>query len=509
MIVWMYLVSASSMTIAPELWTFSPPGIFTIIALVTLSLFGPIAGLMASIYFGRYKVVRAGLWLMWSGTISIVSMLILQWAFPETKQVLTNSGLPIAITCLSLGFAANCVNFIPFGLDQMPDASGEQIAAFVHWLAWACLAGGATASLVHAIRDCTSLDTIDVAIIESFVSALLLSLALCSSFILKHWLTIEPESRNPLTTVFRVLRFAAKHKHPIRRSAFVYCEPEKPSRIDLAKSKYGGPFTTEEVEDVKTCLRMIVVITSISATVVPAFIVLFSLNDALPTEFSYSSSDLTSCQEHMATRVIYKLVSCIAFSLPVYKVVLYPVVKKWIPNTLKRIGVTLFLTVIASVILLAMSTIWYTHNTSATCIFASGNHFTLSVNRLWVQIPLQFVFLAFVFFLFTVTMEFVCAQSPYNLRGLLLGLVWSVFLGSASLGFGVYMAWRIGYQKEGANSPSCSVWFYLFTTVATTLGCVVWCVMAKRYKKRERDEPERYRIFIEDYYDRYCRLENH
>ena len=32
-----------------------------------------------------------------------------------------------------------------------------------------------------------------------------------------------------------------------------------PSRINLGKSKYGGPFTTEQVEDVKTLLRLLAI----------------------------------------------------------------------------------------------------------------------------------------------------------------------------------------------------------------------------------------------------------
>ena len=52
-----------------------------------------------------------------------------------------------------------------------------------------------------------------------------------------------------------VIKYTIKHKHPQFRSAFTYCEDELPSRIDFGKSKYGGPFTTEQVEDVKTFLR--------------------------------------------------------------------------------------------------------------------------------------------------------------------------------------------------------------------------------------------------------------
>ena len=36
-----------------------------------------------------------------------------------------------------------------------------------------------------------------------------------------------------------------------------YCEDELPSCIDFGKSKYGGTFTFEQVEDVKTFFRLI------------------------------------------------------------------------------------------------------------------------------------------------------------------------------------------------------------------------------------------------------------
>jgi hypothetical protein len=45
-----------------------------------------------------------------------------------------------------------------------------------------------------------------------------------------------------------------QHKAPIHRSAFTYCEDELPTRIDFGKERYGGPFSTEQVEDVKAFL---------------------------------------------------------------------------------------------------------------------------------------------------------------------------------------------------------------------------------------------------------------
>jgi len=60
--------------------------------------------------------------------------------------------------------------------------------------------------------------------------------------------------------IYQVLRYAAKNKYPSMRSAFTYWEDKPYTRIDLGKRKYGGPFTTEQVEDVKTFFRVLVLL---------------------------------------------------------------------------------------------------------------------------------------------------------------------------------------------------------------------------------------------------------
>ena len=62
----------------------------------------------------------------------------------------------------------------------------------------------------------------------------------------------QSDNHNPYFLVYHVVKFAVKHKHPIQQSALTYLEDKLPSRIDLGKSKYGGPFTSEEIENVKT-----------------------------------------------------------------------------------------------------------------------------------------------------------------------------------------------------------------------------------------------------------------
>ena len=60
-----------------------------------------------------------------------------------------------------------------------------------------------------------------------------------------------------------MLRYAWNHTCPENRSAFTYWEEDIPPRIDLGKLKYGGPFTTEEVEDTKTFFRIILIFFSL------------------------------------------------------------------------------------------------------------------------------------------------------------------------------------------------------------------------------------------------------
>ena len=76
----------------------------------------------------------------------------------------------------------------------------------------------------------------------------------------RYWFYTEPGQRNPHKTVFKILTFARKHRYPLRRSAFTYSDKYIPSRIDFAKERFGGPFTTEQVENVKAFLRILVIL---------------------------------------------------------------------------------------------------------------------------------------------------------------------------------------------------------------------------------------------------------
>ena len=76
----------------------------------------------------------------------------------------------------------------------------------------------------------------------------------------------------------------------MQRSALTYWENEIPSRIDLGKTKYGGPFTTEEVEDVKTFLQLLKLLLSLSGILVASSVIQLGNTFAVATapKSSYS-----------------------------------------------------------------------------------------------------------------------------------------------------------------------------------------------------------------------------
>ncbi len=152
---------------------------------------------------------------------------------------------------------------LQLGLDQMPDASSTNVSSFISWFVFSIIFGCWIAdwlsnTLLHCINSSTINDIQKVQLFSLF--PVLCLVIICSSMFLlaPKWLIIEPKSPKALKTIYQVLKFAAKHKAPIYRSALTYWEEDVPSRLDLGKTKYGGPFTIEQVEDVKTFLRILV-----------------------------------------------------------------------------------------------------------------------------------------------------------------------------------------------------------------------------------------------------------
>ena len=483
---------SNRVTWLPEFMS-SAPGVVSVMIFV---LCCPLAGWLADVYFGRYKVMSAGLWLIWVGSIMGVIIQLIELQVPRTS-ILKYTAMVLVGVLITVGFAAYAANAVAFGTDQMPDASGEQISAFISWFVWARFGGESIALLTSLISSCTSLDKKTALVYRSLLSVLLISLALCCNSLLRSWLTTEPGSRNPLKTICRVLKYAATHKNPVMRSALTYCEDQKPSRIDFGKLRYGGPFTTEEVEDVKSFFWILVVIASSSIILLSSSVNAFT-STTIWSHFKKSS--LSQCFDAVIM-LSYSQPLAVFLSIPLCEMVIYPILRNHIPSMLKRIVISAVIGVIPSLVLLSIDTAEHVDHT-IPCMFVSNDSSTLQIYYLSVHIPITLLDTAWFILFSTALLEFVCAQTPHNMKGLLFGVTNSVSYFNIPLGYGIFEAWK-HYWRQPVTHPSCGFWYFLSTALIAGGGVVIICIVAKWYKRRERDEPAYEHMFVEEYYERY------
>ena len=213
-----------------------------------LALSAPIA-LVADIYLGRYKIIQYCIRLLWIAVIASNTIIALQYY--AVKNAATYSILTVFTTIGVAGSAGIIVNSLHFGIDQLTDASSSEITSYISWYTWNFMLGCTTGVIfTNCLTHYISL--------SYFVLPLFCTLSILSDCCFNHYLVKEPVTSNPLKLIYHVLKYSVKNKYPRLRSAFTYWEDKPYSRIDLGKNKYGGPFTIEQVEDVKTCFRIII-----------------------------------------------------------------------------------------------------------------------------------------------------------------------------------------------------------------------------------------------------------
>ena len=312
----------------------------------------------------------------------------------------------------------------------------------------------------------------------SFLPALGSCICSCTFFLLApKWLIIEPKCPQSLKTVYQVVKFAAKHKTPLNRSALTYWEEDIPSRLDLGKSRYGGPFTTEQVENVKTFFRIIFLVLPVTLIIVamsPGYSLILSSATIIP--------GLSACSSGLVYTFTYSPWWCSIVTILINELIVHPLLQHRYPSILKCIGIASFLVLLSNIGFLALSVF--------DSLYSLGVSFWLqSLNNVIVGIVLQFTLAK--------VLEIVCAQSPYNMRGLLAGYVSFVFLLAVGIGAS---ALRLSMLCHGHH---CLVFKNSVLVALSLIGFIIYCVLALWYKRRVRDEEYNAHRVVEEVYDRY------
>ena len=302
-------------------------------------------------------------------------------------------------------------------------------------------------------------------------SGVSVSLVLVSHSLFRHKLENISLIKNPIKLIVRVLCYARKHKYPENRSALTYWEEEAPSGLDLGKDKYGGPFTEEEVEDVKTVFRMLPLFIGFLAFVLSDDLYWSAIgNVTLPTCLAVTDSQYFFCS------VILMLVYLFFIRVCFYK---------YIPSMLTRMSVGMFLAFIVTV--------------SKVIIFViERSHPDISTFGKLLFIPQTIQGLSFIL-VYPVSLEFIVAQSPAHMRGVMVGLWYAT-----SYGLGYIINTILKFPFDCESQYICTSFYYhIAKSVLVLIILIVFVILAKRYKYRVRENEVNIVQIVDDHYQRY------
>ena len=97
----------------------------------------PIAGCLADLCFGRYKLIKISMWLVWVCVVIQCAMSIVFQAMGEFNASSLTTAVNIALLILTtLGLAGFLSNITQFGMDQLRDAPTSEITSFIVWYIW-------------------------------------------------------------------------------------------------------------------------------------------------------------------------------------------------------------------------------------------------------------------------------------------------------------------------------------------------------------------------------------
>ena len=528
-----FIVSSSTFLDVPVSVYFSLP--YAILALVMM--FYPLSGFIADVYCGRYRIIKISLCLLLSFVILVFcveTMGLIKFhsiKFYDHPELFHNPfGICVIIISLvalilfTLGLMGYQANFVQFGLDQLLELPSHYLALFVNYVVWAFELGSLPLMLFPFLW-CNSTTT--KAIVHHVLCSLPIIVLILVGILLivihrrKRWFFNEAGQKNPYRIVFSVIDYARKHKYPLQRSAFTYCDDYVPSRLDFAKERYGGPFTTEQVENVKTFLRILMVLLSIGPVFmleIPASHFVFPLFSF--HIFHYLGTELCLQEHALETIVIGSGNLMFMSTLAIFPLYIWIALRTRFKNLFTRIKIGIVLCLLGVIALLIIDIVGHSlqhaHDQSQ-CMFQfymlnTSELVYPDLNMHWsVLIPSNLLLGIGPIMVITAMLEFISAQSPQLMKGFLIGVFFAIrglfqFLNSIIIiPLSLKHPWASGEMLENPPVTNCGFVYLLFTCVVGGIGFILLLIAAKKYKYRRRDEGMFNQHEVEEIYDRYLK----
>ena len=437
-------------------------------------LLAPLVGWFADVKFGRYKMIKFGTLFL---SATAILMFVTQYTEGVTHELMQAAAMGTVLSSTACIFVA----MLPFLTDQLIGATADELSTVVYWYLWAnSLGKGLSNTLIDSGQTL-------VVVSSAVIFVIPIALIIISDCLCQQWLDRTHKVTNPIKLIMQVLNYTRKHKYPERRSAFTYLDEEQPSRMDFGKEKFGGPFTEEEVEDVKTVLRLVPIVACLS----------MSVDNSPPVRILPVNSFIGAVLNDGLVNGIWLSVVLI---IPLYRISRL-FISKYIPSMLKCVGIGLFLQLLGYVLMEALVIKGELssadpqryllcvpiHQANASLRQIPGDN----VEWYWKIGPLGLygVGQAIVHIVF---FEFIIAQSPDKMKGFVIGL--KVAFGACAPTF------LLGFLFIHLTFTLC-----LDLTVCVTLAVlfVVFLFLSKRYTLRERNREINIQAIVEEHYERY------
>ena len=268
-----------------------------------------------------------------------------------------------------------------------------------------------------------------------------------------------------------------------------------PSRLDLGKEKYGGPFTTEQVEDVKAFLGIL----KLLLTLGPLFSVERSIRFLLPLFFSHIFGIFYSCDGYFSEA--YPSI-IIVLLLVFYTVLLRSFVHNYILSMLKCIGLGMMLMLTPVLCFFILDATGHAITESKSCfLFNTNNTIEVLLRDSGISaillVPIGVSICGYMIFYIAIY-EFLYSQSPHSMKGLVIGTFFAIRGTFQLLGILFpFLGW-----KSSSSFPSCSFVYSLICMIVAFFGMAIYIWIAKRYQNCQRDEPNNIYRYAEEYYEK-------
>ena len=501
--------------------------------LATSYLLYPLCGVIAEVYLTNVKVMKWSFIVILISSVSAFGICLLMISSPTSIKDLHLYIAACMIVMIITGLIGSAMFeaiAIQFGMDQMLEASSNQLSSYIHWYFWSVnisplITYCAFFSVSLAFFDCkikikhmnhdgNHFFGWQIAVASSFQ----LALSVCGivvTFCAAKWLTIEKSSRNSLKIIVRVLCYSYKHRHPENRSAFTYWENYIPSRIDLGKEKYGGPFTHEQVEDVKTMFRLLLLILSLFGYHLSGdgYSLTYYIINAMgcPTSIPLA---LMMINPQQLTLVI------VVLAIPLFQL-FQKRLSRYIPSLLHRLWLGLLFCLVSECIQCSFSLLIKEKEFNCSELYRFSEKPSLLMQCFAAQFKVvkndtceymcstslfddNFIYISAIpliingfsyLLVFVTTVEFICAQSPNAMKGLLIGVWYSMLFIKFALvnNLDIYPFllevdnWNIYHGTKG---------LCMFVSI------ILFSLIYKHYKYRERNEIVNEQTMIEEQYER-------